>query len=327
VVRVPPLVFKPDELYRVPTEDGSTIVLGRYFAREQRRYAWPIVFAHGLGTNRFALDFDERYSFARAFAAAGFEAWVFELRGHGLAGDATGSTFDVEATFDVQAALQAILSTGVERVGWLGHSRGGLLALAHVGRFHDAPIGAICAIASPTTFEAQPALRRFVQTIEPALKLPTVPLTLARTFAPFGLPNLPINSYFFRPENVEPVVVRQALAYVTADLPGGVARQFARWVADDIFTGEDGFDYRVALKQVNAPTLLVAGAGDSLVPPASGFAAQRWLGGPVQTLEVSRAQGFSVDAGHGDLLLGRAMPGELRPKLIRFFQSTVPHIR
>ena len=84
------LPFKPDELYRVPTDDGAAIALGRYHAREARRYAEPVILCHGLGANRFHMDFDEHYSLARYLARAGFETWVLELRGRGLAGAVRG---------------------------------------------------------------------------------------------------------------------------------------------------------------------------------------------------------------------------------------------
>src|SRR5689334_4166748 len=80
------LQFQPDELYRSPTDDGSAIALGRYLPRERRRFQQPVVLCHGLGANRFALDFDERHSLARYLARRGFETWVLELRGRGLAG-------------------------------------------------------------------------------------------------------------------------------------------------------------------------------------------------------------------------------------------------
>src|SRR5689334_240377 len=125
------LHFKPDELYRVPTDDGASIALGRYHPRVARRFAEPVILCHGLGANRFNLDFDERYSVARYLANRGFETWVLELRGRGLAGPMVEATFDDQAEHDVRAAIRTVRSTGAERVCWLGHSKGGLAAFAH----------------------------------------------------------------------------------------------------------------------------------------------------------------------------------------------------
>ena len=57
----PPLVFAPDQLFRVGTDDGSAIALGRYHPRGEARFVEPVILGHSLGTNRFNLDFDERY--------------------------------------------------------------------------------------------------------------------------------------------------------------------------------------------------------------------------------------------------------------------------
>lgn len=315
----PALRFNPDELYKVPTDDGSAIALGRYRPRGARRFVEPVVLGHSLATNRFNLDFDETYSVARALARRGFEAWVLELRGHGLAGSAHGSTFDVEATHDVTAALRAVTSTGAPGVLWVGHSRGGMLAYAHLARNPQAPIRGIANLGTPVHFEASPGLKRFIAAVGPTLKLPVLPLGLAAKAAgPLGLPPDPIGKYLVRAENMEKRVIRQAIAHVAADVPGGVGRQFARWIRTGAFDGEDGFDYRTGMKGIAAPLLLLAGVKDYLAPPAAVHAAASLVSGPVETVTVGQASGFSNDYGHGDLVLGRRAPEEVFPRIADF---------
>jgi pimeloyl-ACP methyl ester carboxylesterase len=319
-LRLPPaLRFQPDELYRVGTDDGSAIVLGRYHPRGQRKYVEPVLLGHSLGTNRFNLDFDDSYSVARALARRGFETWVLELRGHGLAGSGQGSTFDVEATHDVTAALRAVTSTGVPGVLWVGHSRGGMLAYAHLARNPTAPIRAIANLGAPVTFEASPGLKRFIAAVAPVLRLDVLPLAKAsKLVVPFGLPPNPVGKYLVRAENMEPRVIRQAIAYVAADVPGGVGRQFARWICTGTFDGEDGFDYRKAMRAIRVPMLLLAGARDFLAPPPAVRAAAELVSGPVEAVTVGQASGFSEDYGHGDLVLGRRAPLEVFPRIAAF---------
>jgi pimeloyl-ACP methyl ester carboxylesterase len=319
----PPLRFQPDELYRVPTDDGSAIALGRYRPRGARRFLEPVVLGHSLGTNRFNLDFDETYSVARALAARGFEAWVLELRGHGLAGSAQGSTFDVEATHDVTAALRAVTSTGAPGVTWVGHSRGGLLAYAHLARSPSAPIRAVVTLGAPVRFDGDSGLTRFVTAVAPTLQLPVLPLGFAAKVAsPIGLPPDPVGKYLVRAENMEPRVIRQAIAHATADVPGGVGRQFARWVRTGAFDGEDGFDYRRGMKAIHAPLLLLAGAKDLLAPPRAVHEAAALTSGPAEAVTVGVATGFSDDYGHGDLVLGRRAPVEVFPRIAEFLART-----
>jgi pimeloyl-ACP methyl ester carboxylesterase len=322
-VRLPKaLVFAPDQLFRVSTDDGSAIALGRYHPRGERRFVEPVVLGHSLATNRFNLDFDERYSVARFLARRGFDAWVLELRGHGLGGSGAGSTFDVEASFDVTAALRAVRSTGAERVFFVGHSRGGLLPLAHLARSPEAPIAGVVAVGSPVSFDVQAGLRRFVALVEPLLRLEVAPLAvMAKAAVPMGLPPEPVGGYLLNRDNVDADVIRQALRSVVADVPRGVLRQFVRWVSTGRVDGEDGFDYLRALERVRVPVLLVAGAKDLLAPPAAAHLAARHLGGPVTELTVGRFSGFSYDAGHGDLVLARRAPDELFPRLSAFLEA------
>ncbi len=307
------LVFAPDELYRVPTDDGSAIALGRYHPRGARRFLEPVILGHSLATNRFNLDFDERYSLARHLARRGFEAWVLELRGHGLGGSALGATFDTEATHDVAAALKAVRSTGAPRVLWVGHSRGGLLALAHLARNPDAPIAAVVTLGTPLDFTHTPGLARFLSAVAPALSLPRLPLQLGARTWPLGLPPAPLGPYLLRAENMDPRVVRLALKHAVADIEGGVARQFARWVRTGALDGEDGFDYRAHLRPLTAPMLTLAGAHDLLAPPSAAHALVGLTSGPVETALLS-------DYGHGDLVLGRRAPEEVFPLVGAFFE-------
>lgn len=193
------LPFKPDELYRVPTADGASIALGRYRPRGERRFSEPVLLCHGMGANRYSFDFDERYSLARHLARKGFESWVVELRGRGLAGPLAEATFDDQAEHDVGAALRAVLSTGAPAVSWVGHSKGGLALFAHLVRNPSAPVRAAVAIGSPFRFTAQVGLRKFLETIAPALGRRSIPLArLSRPLAALGLPPDPLGRYLAR---------------------------------------------------------------------------------------------------------------------------------
>lgn len=316
------LSFRPDELYRVPTDDGAAIAMGRYHPRGERRYAEPVILCHGLGANRFHLDFNEQYSMARSLARAGFEAWVLELRGRGLAGECGEFTFDDQAEHDVRAALRTVLSTGAQQVLWVGHSKGGLMLYAHLARNPQAPVRAAACLGSPFTFAVQPGLRSFIQRVEPLLKLKAIPSRRITSIALFGAPPGPISRYMFLAENMDPEVVRRAMANVPADIAGGVGRQFARWITTNKFTTHDGsFDYREPLAGVRIPFLLLAGSRDLLAPPMAVARAKESLGGPVKFLVAGKAHGFGADYGHADLVLGRRAPDEIFPLVEAFLSA------
>lgn len=306
--------FTPDELYRIPTPDGSAIALGRYRAVGGRRYADPVILCHGLGANRFIVDLDETYSLARYLARQGFDAWVLELRGRGLSGPAADATFDDQAEHDVGTAIRTVLDTGAERVLWVGHSKGGLLLYAHLARNPEAKVRAGVVVGSPVTFAVQPGLKRFVRTIGPLLKLPVIPASRLGALAMLGMPPGPITPYLLREENMEPEVVRRAMSSIASDIPGGVARQFADWVTTGRFASADGrLDYREAMRAIRTPLLLIAGSQDLLAPPLAVARAKELVRGPVKVVVAGRGHGFADDYGHNDLLVGRRAPHEIFP--------------
>lgn len=321
------LPWKPDDLFRVPTPDGAHIALGRYRPRGERRFVTPVILCHGLGANRYDLDFSERYSLAQLLARRGFESWVLELRGRGVAGPPHDATFDDQAIHDVGAALRTVVSAGESKDALrVGHSKGGLVAYAHLARFPAAPIRAVATLGTPAAFDQHGAVKVLLRAVKPVFGLKRLPMRLAtRVVAPFGLPPWPVGPYLANADNMEPEVIRQAIANVSADILGGVARQFSRWIEHGTLDGEDGFDYRRGLRAVTTPMLLVAGVKDMLAPPPTVNAVAQWVQGPVEKILLATSQGFSADYGHGDLTLGRRAPDEVFPKVVAFLErNAVP---
>src|SRR5262245_52793870 len=65
----------------VETHDGWNLAVYRY---RHRSKSHPVLLVHGLGTNRFDVDFpDPRYSLAKYLHRRGFDTWIVELRGAG----------------------------------------------------------------------------------------------------------------------------------------------------------------------------------------------------------------------------------------------------
>jgi predicted alpha/beta hydrolase len=120
-------------------------------------------------------------------------------------------------------------------------------------------------------------------------------------------------------------VVKRVTANMVCDVPGGVARQFARWVRLGTFDTYDGsFCYRTPLKEVRTPFLLIAGSHDLIAPPGAVRMAEEFLGGEVTSVVIGKETGFSDDYGHGDLILGRRAPEEVFPLIEEYLaaQST-----
>jgi pimeloyl-ACP methyl ester carboxylesterase len=317
------LEFRPDELHRIRTADACQVALGRYLPRGPRRFAEPVILCHGLGANRFTWDFDERYSLARRLAERGFEAWILELRGRGASGPAAQITFDRQAEHDVSAALRTVLgATGAKEVTWVGHSKGGLVALAHLARNPAAPIRAIAALGTPLSFEVQRGLKPLAKWLRPAMQVPAVPIATLAKLSLIVPPPQWFMRYLIHPENLDPDVRRRALLNVGSDVSGRVGRQFLEWIHTGRWTSEDRvFDYGRALEATRVPALMIAGTHDLLAPPESVVWARGRYGGPLEVMPAGRAHGHREDYGHGDLVLGRHAPEELYPRVLEFLET------
>ncbi len=324
--------FAPDALERVETKDGAHVALARYAPRSGRRFREPVILCHGSGANRYTFDLTERHSLARRLAERGFETFILELRGRGEAGplEPGRCTFDAMAEHDVRAALAHVTAKAAEAGApgagalWVGHAKGGLLPLAHLGRFPQAPLRAVVTLGSPTTFTVQRGLKAFARLLRPLLdssrvRVPIQNLARLSLFVP---PPDWFMLYLANSPNIDADVRNRALVNVSADVSAGIARQLIRWATTGRWESADGsVDYAALLSRVSVPTLHVAGAQDLLAPPEAVEHAKTLLGGPCEILVAGRVSGFGDDYGHGDLVLGRRAPDELYPRIIAFLEA------
>lgn len=318
---------RPDEIHWARTEDGWSIQVRRYLPRgDGPRFREPVVLCHGLGANHYNVDWDPPYGIAQYLAEAGRDCWVISLRGHGDSdrpsrrnGLAWGFSFDDHLRFDVTAALDLVArKTGAGRVQWVGHSMGGMLAYALGGTPHEALLaGGVVALGSPASFADQPYLRRLTWLGVVLARRTRVPQRwLTRMIAPFmGWIDLPFSELAVAPKSMDGRVVRRLQAWAFEDISAGVIRQFHDWVKNDAFRSLDRSEnYQDRMRAFSVPVFLVAATEDLLAPPACVQRAFRILGSADKTLRVvGKAHGSRVDYGHGDLLLGKAAPGEIYP--------------
>jgi len=306
-----------DELLFAETADGWRLALARRHPRALSRKL-PVLLVHGIAANRGALDFVlERWSLAAHLAAAGFDCFALDLRGHGASRSSPAArkdwTFDDYLRLDVPAALAAVRNaTGSKRVLWVGHSQGGLIGMAACAAYPDAVAGLV-ALAAPAFFGAQRSLKLFLRFgVLLAFRFSRF---FARSLAPFsGYWHPPLSEIAINGRNVTRPVYRRVLANVVENIPCGVLRQFARWIATDTFASLDGsLDYRADLARCRQPALFLGGAGDRIAPPAVLERLARAWGGEKVVAVVGLASCACCNYGHSDLLFGQAAPEEVFP--------------
>ncbi len=304
-----------DELLFAETSDGWRLALGRRRPRGTRRGP-PVLLVHGIAANRRGLDFViERWSLAAYLAAAGFECFALDLRGHGDSRRGRGAprtwSFDDHVRLDVPAALDAVrAATGASRVLWVGHSQGALLGMAACAAYPERVAGLV-ALAAPAFFGAQGSLRLMVRF--GFLFTGRLNRFLARSLAPFsGFWHPPVSEIAINGRNVTRPVYRRVLVNVVENISAGVLRQLGRWIATDTFISLDGVvDYRAALPSCLQPALFVTAEADLIAPPEVVEEEARLWGGEATLLRVGLAGGACCDYGHSDLLFGRRAPEEV----------------
>jgi pimeloyl-ACP methyl ester carboxylesterase len=319
-----------DEIHWAYTEDGWRLALHRV-KPQKRLYKEPVILCHGLGANRYNLDWPGQ-SLAHFFADRGFDVFVPETRGNGLSDRPRlfskkkwDFTFDHLPRFDAPAIIKKVLDiTGEEQVFWLGHSMGGMTAYAYLGM--DASlVKAATVLASPAAFESLGWARRitFLARWLPFLRR-IAQSAIASATAPFAArimpdkPRLMANS-----ANMDPELSRRVIVNLITDVSWPMMLQGALWVESGKFLSADcSVDYLEKLKSVQTPMLITVGTADLLSPIPSVQAAYEALGATDKRLVIfGRVHGYMDDYGHGDLVFGRNAPTEVFPVLVDWFAS------
>jgi pimeloyl-ACP methyl ester carboxylesterase len=128
---------------------------------------------------------------------------------------------------------------------------------------------------------------------------------------------------FYNPENLDGPLVRRTMVNMVANFSRNELLQYSDWILHDAFRSIDRRrDYRAELGRITVPALLLAGPRDPLAPPDAVKDAFDAIGSTDKQFQIcSRAQGMSANYGHFDLIIGRAAPQEVYPRVIAFLDD------
>ena len=316
----------------VSTPDGARLAVYRYRPAAPAAGAEPVLMVSGYGLNRHALDYDERYSWARGLAAAGFDTWLLELRGSGrssFAGRHDGC-FD-DYLVDAGTAVAHVLSeTGAERLHWVGYSLGGMLLYAFLAAApEEAPVRSGVAVEAPVDLSAYDvdAISRFVfAALQRTGVLQRIPYRLLTHLLRPVLPVLlrrPVFARWMNPDNIDPVLLRELMPRVIDDVPTALAAQLLDWIREERWVARrGGADLLARLGEVTVPMLLLTGRGE--FSDRAREALERFHPDTVEWIECAECHGFRSDYGHADLLFGRRAPEEVFPHVRRWIERHSP---
>lgn len=298
----------------VHVEADAQLAMVRKHLPEGAPRLGALVLTHGFGQNRYAWHLPGR-SFVNHLAAAGWDVFNLDLRGHGRSG-ALGSrpcaAIDEYIRHDLPAALDAALTVSGERRAFLlGHSLGGLVGYAAAPSLGERVAGLVT-IGSPYAFgrgnRLLLALTRALVGATSALDAQSrVPMRLVqgwfrRQRALWDHPSIPLPVRAWHPESIEPALLEEylRLAFDRATF-GELATVTASGTAGRFASTDGTIDYAARWEAADLPTLVVAGTRDLLAPEDSVRPA----------FERARARDktfHAVPLGHADLLLGREAP-------------------
>lgn len=327
------------ELYLIETEDGATIALHRFAANEtevEREVLEPILFCHGIMSNRFSFDLVEERSFPRHLASLGYDVWMLELRNSGAASDSslfgTSSyrhSMDAYIEHDVRAAIDTVLKrSGAKRLHWVGHSMGSMVLYGYISRFNDEKLASIVSFGGPPQelFDGNLMMRLGVK-VAPLVtglidQVPSGWLVKMNALGawPAVLPQMHL---IWNYDNVDADTARLAAAHAVDNVASGVLEQFRRAARSGVLTNSsETHSYTDGLSKVSVPIFFVAGANDQLAAPALMRRALSKVQSEKVEFEVlSRANGYSHDYGHVDMLLGVTAAEEVLPLLVDWFED------
>ncbi len=337
--------------FPVRTADGWTLVARRFPpAGQPRPGALPVILCHGLTYNSSFWDLDPSCSLPRFLSQAGYDVWVVDLRGSGLsqkwvfkldsAPDAllggavrkltrdkfapTGYTsidpkyanytMDDHIAHDVPALVRLVRHhTGAPQVAWIGHSMGGIVALCHLSRYGNPGIGQLVTVGSQVTMtDGQLILPFFQEMIRTRQRQLTGELRGEQLTQDV---RTSVHNLFFNVQNVSPKVY-EALGTWAVDVPSiGLMKQYMALSTDgELWDASKRWNYARSIGNIQVPVLITCGSADRFAPPPIQTYLYEHIGSPDKTMIVfGRAQGFAVDAGHDDTLVGLTSGREVYP--------------
>jgi pimeloyl-ACP methyl ester carboxylesterase len=319
----------PDEIVRVPCEDGWVVELARY--RGTNPSLPPVVCCHGIGANSISLDLAEEISLPRFLRARGFDVWLLDLRGRGGSAQPPPGRgpydydFADHARHDAKAAIDHVRrATGAPRVFWVGHSMGGMTAYGYAELHGDDALQAAVVCGSPASWTKRPVLAPLahIAWLQP---LPAIYHVLgSRIAAPLvGYWHPPVARLIVNPDNMAPRLMRIGLARAMANMSRRAIMDFAGWIkTNELRSG--GRVFFADLSRITVPWLAIGGDRDHLVPAENVKAGIDKIGSADKRFFLAgKASGHVEHYGHIDLLLGRHCQEEIYRPIAEFLESHV----
>lgn len=251
----------------------------------------PVVLLHGSFSNRRFWCSPLGIGAGAHLARQGFDVWILELRGHGLSPrnrDYTKNRVSQYVRYDLPAVAAFVQEQNGLVPHWVGHSLGGIVLAAALGGGYLDEASA----ASAALFGSQ------ISRIYWPLKVP--PVEWAGRLLLKGFDQVSGSRLKRGPE----------------DEPIGLVKESLRWHGLFGRFGDSERDWWAGLADVRVPLLAAAGAGDTQDPAWACRKLFEQFGSAQKEYHcLGKADGFSQDYGHVDMLVSKGAQKEVWPLL------------
>ena len=273
-------------------DNSVELALTRIGLRERSGdYGEPVVLLHGSFSNRRFWCSPLGIGAGAHLARQGFDVWILEMRGHGLSPrnrDYTKNRVSQYVRYDLPAVAAFVQEQNGLAPHWVGHSLGGIVLAAALGGGYLDEASA----ASAALFGSQ------ISRIYWPLKVP--PVEWAGRLLLKGFDQVSGSRLKRGPE----------------DEPIGLVKESLRWHGLFGRFGDSEKDWWAGLADVRVPLLAAAGAGDTQDPAWACRKLFEQFGSAQKEYHcLGKADGFSQDYGHVDMLVSKGAQKEVWPLL------------
>ena len=238
---------------------------------------------------------------------------------------------DQHIQYDVPAALRFVREqTKSGKVHWIGHSMGGMIMFAYLGRNPEKTtqeLRSFVAIAVPMVMlhPLNDPLSTLLRQ-EKALKIgswivgSSAPATLG---AIFGDLDLPKDRLFYNSDNVDDSVLRALFQKAEEEISPRQWKQLFDMMRSERFRSLDKkIDYTEALSSVKVPTYMLVGTVDNLSAPGDVRHVYRQLTVPDKQFRLfGHINSHRNNYGHNDIIIGRHSAEEVYPTILRWLRK------
>ncbi len=332
VARYFEIKWNPDEIHYITAEDGFRLAVSRRIP-QNKRFKEPVILCHGLGANRYNLDFNNEYSLAKRFVQMGYDTYIVEMRTVGLSSkphlfsDSRWNIyFDDIVRYDVPAVIHnAKIKSGADKILWVGHSLGGMVMYAALqNKDVERDVKTLVTISSPPIFSKQVELKRFVVPLKSAHIFSHIKQEFwGRLFAPYLTRLIPYSEVAANLENIDISILRRIFVNLPADMSSTLLNQIGKWIEDGSIKDKMGArNFSEGISNINIPVYAMTGSVDLICTPDAVLFLKEKIREDLLKITIAGINtGFSTDYGHGDIIFGRKAPSEIFPLITSYIEE------